>query len=123
MPYANQKLEWKIGEPGADVVCDKNVQLMARVFETLTKRCAHDFCKWPISALSVNTYTIPGVGDVCATCHDLYTALIFMNLKLSNPNYFKSHHDLWRIEQAEKAKENKERRRRLGLDGEDNGRA
>ena len=112
MPYANRKLEWKIGEPGADEVCNKNVRMMDGFFGILPNRCANEFCRWPISSLRINSHSVPGLGDVCATCHDMYTAVIFMNLKLNDSNYFKRHHEAWKKEQEDI----KRKRRNMGLD-------
>jgi len=113
MPYANIKLEWKIGEPGADEVCRKNVKMMDGLFRVFTKKCANEFCQWPISHLRINTFAVPGLGDICATCHDLHTAVTFMNIGLTNSQYFRNHHDDWVREQDEI----KKKRRNMGLDG------
>ena len=117
MPFANQKLEWKIGEEGADEVCRKNVQMLDGLFRLLTKKCANPYCKWPISSLRITTYAAPNVGDVCATCHDLYGAITFMNLKLANSNYFRNHHEAW----LKEIEEIKKKRRTMGLDGGSSG--
>jgi hypothetical protein len=113
MPFANIKLEWKIGEEGANEIVLKNVQMMDGLFQILTKRCANPFCQWPISHLRINTFAAPGVGDICATCHDLYTAITFMNLNLKNSQYFRACHEEWVKEQEERMK----KRRNMGLDG------
>ena len=113
MPFANHKLEWKIGEEGADDVCLKNVQMMDGLFRILTKKCANKFCQWPISSLRITTYAAPGIGDVCATCHDLYSTITFMNTYLANSHYFRGHHEAWVKEQEEINK----KRRDMGLNG------
>jgi hypothetical protein len=114
MPFANRKLEWKIGEDGANEVVLKNVQMLDGLFRLLTKKCANTYCKWPISSLRINTYAIPNVGEVCATCHDIHSSLTFMNLHLLNSNYFRDHHEAWTKEQEEI----KRKRRNMGLDGD-----
>jgi hypothetical protein len=111
--WANKKLEWKIGEPGAAEVCDKNVKMLDGLFLMVTKRCANPYCKWPISALRLTTYAAPGIGDICATCHDLYNAITIINLGLKDIHYFRRHHEEWKREQEEY----KKKRRGMGLDG------
>jgi hypothetical protein len=117
MPFANRKLEWKIGEEGANEIVLKNVQMLDGLFRLLTKKCANPYCKWPISSLRLTTYAAPNIGDVCATCHDLYSAITFMNLNLANSNYFRNHHEIWKREQDEI----KKKRRNMGLDEGSNG--
>jgi hypothetical protein len=117
MPFANRKLEWKIGEDGANEVVLKNVQMLDGLFRLLTKKCANPYCKWPISSIRLTTYAAPNIGDVCATCHDLYSAITFMNLNLANSNYFRNHHEAWVKEQEEI----KRKRKNMGLDEGSNG--
>ena len=115
--WNNKKLEWKIGEEGSIEVCKKNTEMMDGLFKMLTKKCANPYCQWPISSLRLTTYAAPNIGDVCATCHDLYSAITFMNLNLANSNYFKNHHEIWLREQEEL----KKKRRTMGLDGGQSG--
>ncbi len=118
MPYANKKLEWKVGEPGSEAVIERNLRLMDMVFDRLIKKCGNPFCLWPISVMRDANFATPEHGDVCATCHDLYSALTMANTKLLRTNYFRDAHNQW-IQENDPNK-NKERRKRLGLDGDQN---
>lgn len=108
-----EKYEWRIGEEGAAEVCLKNARLMDIVFESLVKHCGNPYCDWMVSAIRSANFSIPEYGDVCATCHDLYTNLSFMNLHLRNGKYFQKLHEDWLKNQN--SKNDKQRRDKLGL--------
>lgn len=102
-----KKLEWKIGESGADDIVLKNVRMIDALFEMRLKRCGNPYCRYPISALRLDTFATPDNGDVCATCHDLYNSVTMANNLLSNKSYFRNHHFEWKREQEEAAKKKK----------------
>lgn len=102
-----KKLEWKIGEEGADAVIAKNLRMMDELVQRYEKCCANPFCNYPISALRETSFAAPGYGDVCATCHDLWTALAF-NGKLVRYNYFKDLHEQW-LKENKDIKDRKDR--------------
>lgn len=102
-----KKLEWKIGEPGADDVVVRNVRMLDALFEVRRKQCGNPFCKYPISALRLDTFATPDYGDVCATCHGLYGCVTMANGLLKNKSYFRELHFEWKREQEELAKKKK----------------
>lgn len=110
---------WRIGDPGADSVCHKNLRFMDQMFDRLEKRCAVPDCGFPIKSTTDTAVFVPGLGEVCKTCHEMYTALTFMNTLLHDPHYFKKAHDKWVEEEQANKKKDQERRRRLGLDDDD----
>ncbi len=85
---------WKIGDPEGERVADHNVQQIQQIFQGLWKKCANPYCRYPIS--SMKSYGAPGYGDVCATCHDLWSALSFANTQLRNSQYFMAAHEEWK---------------------------
>jgi hypothetical protein len=104
----NRYKTWRIDEPGASEVCDKNIQFMQAVMDNYTKKCGNPDCKWPISALRTENYAAPEYGDICATCHDIYVSLSFMNPMLEHhPRYFLDLHEAWKKEQAEEIRKKK----------------
>ena len=92
---------WKMGEKGADHIIDVNCRVLDLVLGTLKKQCNAPGCEWGISALRANNYEVPDVGEVCATCWDVYNSLTLANRLLKNTMYFRNLHSLWKLEQAE----------------------
>lgn len=107
---------WKIGDPGADSVCNKNVRLMDQIADRSEKRCGNPDCRFPIPSNSELNFSAPGFGELCTTCRDLWTALSYTNTRLRNSNYFRAHHDAWLKDEQAKAQYKKDQRRRMGLD-------
>jgi hypothetical protein len=95
---------------------EKNVRIMDLLFQRLFRRCANPFCGWPIQVYRDQTYAAPFYGEVCATCHDLYTALSITNTQLSSPKWFHNAHDAWVEEETRRKQEYKRKRRDMGLD-------
>lgn len=87
---------WKLSDPEAKQVIERNVRQIDQIFEGLWKKCGNPYCNYPISSLPTRTYGAPEYGDVCATCHDLYTALSYSNVQLSNSQYFLNAHNDWK---------------------------
>ena len=85
---------YRLGTPEGEHVIDKNVQMIEEIFAGLWKRCGNPYCQYPIS--SISAYGAPEYGDICATCHDLYSALTFPNKGLRDREYFKKLHDAWK---------------------------
>jgi hypothetical protein len=98
--------------PPIDTPQRRNIALLQRVSECLIKRCANPFCKWPIRTVRDANYAAPFIGEICATCHDLYAAVSFMNPQLSNPKHFYNAHDAW----VKEVQDIKRKRRNMGLD-------
>lgn len=98
--------------PPLDTIERKNVHLVERVLEGLVKKCGNPFCKWPIRHVRDRDYTAPFYSEICATCHDLYSALTIMNPNLKNTKYFYDAHDAW----VKEIKAHKDKRRTMGLD-------
>jgi hypothetical protein len=107
---------WKLGEPGAAEVCDKNVRLLDELRARLSKQCGH--CRWPISAIRDETFGCAEYGDICKLCHELYGVLTFSNLQLKNTMYFRALHTEWQKKENERKEREKKFRERLGLDGD-----
>jgi hypothetical protein len=84
---------WKIGEEGADAIVHMNCRLLDLLMDRTSRRCSVEGCGWPISIFRDKNFEVPNIGPICTTCHDLYGAIIFTNIKLKNPNYFKNLHD------------------------------
>lgn len=108
----NRFKTWHIDEKGASEVCDKNIQFLATITETFTKKCANPDCGWPISAIRTDNFGALGYGDVCATCHDMFVAITFMNPHLRNPKYFMDLHEQWKKELEEE-----KRKKRRNMEG------
>jgi len=98
--------------PPLDTIERKNVHVIERVLEGLVKKCGDPFCRWPIRHVRDRDYTAPFHGEICATCHDLYSALTIMNPFLKNTKYFYDAHDAW----VKEIKAYKEKRKTMGLD-------
>jgi hypothetical protein len=94
----NRFKEWKIGEPGSEEVIHKNLQMMDGLFAMLEKSCSNEFCQYPISAIRMECFAVPNVGDVCATCYGMYQAISIMNPKLRHSQYFQARHNEWKRE-------------------------
>ncbi len=102
--------KWKLTDPDAGKIIDQNIRNIEQIFEGLWKKCGNPYCKYPISSIATKTYGCPEYGDICVTCHDLYAAITMMNPQLTNPSYFRNHHEKWK-----KDGDDKGRRDRLGL--------
>lgn len=98
--------------PILDTTERKNVHVVERVLDGLVKKCGNPFCKWPIRHVRDRDYSAPFYGEVCATCHDLHSALTIMNPCLKNTKYFYDAHDAW----VKEVKAYKEKRKTMGLD-------
>lgn len=96
-----------MGEEGADAVIAKNLRMMDQLFQRLEVCCANELCRYPISALRQERFAVPGLGDVCATCHGMHQAISFMNPQLEDGAYFKLAHEAWKKEQDEWKKKRK----------------
>lgn len=105
-----RKIEWKIGEPGSEAVVARNLRMMDELFRRLETRCANELCQYPLSALRQERFAVPEFGEVCATCHGMYSAVSFMNPNLTKGNYFKDLHDAWLRE----IRDFKDKRKRMG---------
>jgi hypothetical protein len=108
------KTEWRIGEEGANEVCRKNARLMEMIFDSLVTPCGNPYCNWKVSSIRSRNFTVPEYGDVCATCHDLYTNLTMMNLRLTDTMYFQKIHAGWIAEEKKKLRD-RDRNDKLGL--------
>jgi|SRR5208282_2648193 len=105
-------------QESASSVPHANARAIDALAERLTRHCMNPFCNWPISALREEDYGSPDYGNVCATCAGALQALGITNIKLKNHLYFRRFHEDWVKENADAARLEKERRRRLGLDGD-----
>jgi hypothetical protein len=101
--------------------CGKNVRAVDEITSRLVLRCGNPFCRFPLSALREDHFATADCGDVCATCNDMHSALTVVNKKLRNWLYFRALHEAWKKEEAEKARNEKRRRDRLGLDDDAHG--
>lgn len=90
----------------------KNVAMLQSLTDALVKKCSNSFCRWPIKVFHDTNYAVPFVGEVCATCHDLHTAISIMNPFLKNGRFFSDAHFAWTRE----AEAQKQRRKNMGLD-------
>lgn len=91
---------WPLGTKEADHTIDLNCRIMDLLFDRLSKHCNAPGCGWPISVLREQNYEVPEVGEVCATCWDIYSSLTMANKQLKNTLYFRQHHDKWKAEQS-----------------------
>jgi hypothetical protein len=107
--------KWKDTAQSPEV---KHVRFCDGIFTRLVKRCANPFCKWPIAYGREMNYSAPYYGEICSTCHDMYSALSITNPKLRNPRYFHGLSDQWMADEEKRKKDEKNRRNRLGLDGD-----
>ncbi len=87
--------EWRVREKGSEIITLYNARMMDIGFNGMDAHCGNPFCNWPISADHSKNFTVPEYGDVCRACHDLYTAVSFMNPHLVDRNYFKKLHEQW----------------------------
>lgn len=94
-----ERISWKMGEPGADHTVRVNCRVLDLILGTLKKKCCAPGCEWGISALRTHNYEVPEVGEVCATCWDVYNSLTMANRYLQNTMYFRNHHTQWKLEQ------------------------
>ena len=101
-----------ISNPPKDTVERRNTLILQLLSDRLTKRCANKFCEWPIQALREQNFSVPFIGEVCATCHDMYTAISIMNPFLKMGRHFHNAHDEW----ANEAAAEKRKRRDMGLE-------
>jgi len=92
------KVEWKLGEFGADIVVKANVAFYDKIRTILTRRCKAPDCGYVISALE-DSFAVPGVGSVCGACYHMYEALSSPSLK--NPYYFRMLHEQWVREKSD----------------------
>lgn len=102
----------------AQTTADKNARAFDEISSRLTKRCGNPFCRTPISAVRNDNWGSPDYGDICITCHQALDALGVLNKGLVDWLYFRKLHEAWTKENADAIKAEKERRRRLGLDGD-----
>jgi|SRR5208337_1093651 len=109
-----KKIEWKLGEEGSEAVIAKNLRIMDQLVQRLEVCCANPECKYPISAIRSERFAVPDVGDVCATCHGMYTAVSYMNPQLRNGMYFKN---ISEAEQREIQEFKRRRNNKGGVDG------
>ena len=106
-----KKIEWSIGEKGADEVIKLNLLTYEKLVAELETCCANPYCNYPISNLRKERYAVPEVGEVCATCYGVYQTLTNMNPCLkARPKYFMDLHE----EHKKEIKDFKRRRREMG---------
>ena len=92
------KVEWKLGESGAQEIILKNVRFYDKIRTILTHRCKAPNCGYMISALE-DSFAVPGIGSVCGVCYHMYEALLSPGLK--NPYYFRALHEQWAREKSD----------------------
>lgn len=107
--YNRRVREYKITDPEADAIIQKNCKVYDKIRAVLSRRCKAPDCGYMISSLE-ESFGVPDFGEVCGVCFHMYHAL--QSPFLSNKFYFRDHHDQWKKELAEF----KAMRRRLGLD-------
>lgn len=98
--------------PPLDTTERKNVHIVQSVIDGLVKKCANPFCKWPIRVSRNENFSAPHYGEICATCHNLWSAITIMNVLLKNPKHFWNAHDAW-VKDVEAVKRS---RKNMGLD-------
>lgn len=110
------RLDWSektfLERPALDTTERKNVHVVQSIMDGLVKKCGNPFCKWPIRVNREQSFSAPYYGDICATCHDLWSAITILNVFLKDPKYFWNAHDAW-VKEVEAVKKS---RKNMGLD-------
>ena len=101
-----------LARPLLDTTERKNIHVVQRIMDGLVLKCANPFCKWPIRVNRDQNFSAPFYGEICATCHDLWSAITIMNRGLTNTKYFWNAHDAW-VKEREAFKKS---RKNMGLD-------
>lgn len=100
-----------VDHPPLNTIKDKNIHALQSLADGLFRHCANPFCGWPIKSNRDQNFQAPFVGEICATCHDIYVAISFMNPFLRVPKFFHNAHDEW-VKETEK---DKQHRKNMGL--------
>jgi len=106
---------FKLTDPEAQGILKKNAEALDGLFALKTKRCVN--CDWALDVDRIVDYKIAFVGEVCSTCYAINSSLTFMNTGLRNTNYFRNLHEAW----VEEVKNFKNKRKKMGLEGEQDG--
>ena len=106
---------FKLTDPEAQGILKKNAEALDGLFALKTKRCVN--CDWALDVDRIVDYKIAFVGEVCSTCYAMNSSLTFMNTGLRNTNYFRNLHEAW----LEEMKDFRNKRKKMGLDGDQNG--
>lgn len=101
--------------PPLDTTVGKNIHVVQSIMDGLVLKCANPFCGWPIRVNREQNFSAPFYGEICATCHDLFSAITMLNICLKDPKWFYKAHDAW-VKEVEAIKKS---RKNMGLD--DNG--
>jgi len=105
----------KLSDPDAEGILKRNAESLDGLFALKTKRCVN--CGWALDSERIVDYKIAFVGEVCSTCYAMNSSLTFMNTGLRNTNYFRNLHEAW----LEEMKDFRNKRKKMGLDGDQNG--
>lgn len=99
----------KLGTPEADDIMKSNVAFYEKAREIMKRRCKN--CDYVIGTMPTATFEVPGLGEVCDACHDIYRSLTGPHLK--DVMYFRNLHTDW-VKENDPA-EIQRRKDRLGL--------
>jgi hypothetical protein len=83
----------KLGTPEAEEIMKSNVAYYDKARQIMQRRCKAPDCDYVIGTMPSGTFEVPGLGEVCDLCHDVYKSLTGPHLK--NVMYFRNLHAEW----------------------------